>query len=58
VRPKRTRAEHRARRWSDARSPGYWKGEQVRDYIYVEDLARAHIQPLKVRVRGVQSALR
>ena len=29
--------------------PLYWKGEQVRDYIYVEDLARAHIQPLKVR---------
>jgi UDP-glucose 4-epimerase len=22
--------------------PVYWKGEQVRDYIYVEDLARAH----------------
>jgi UDP-glucose 4-epimerase len=29
--------------------PVYWKGEQVRDYIYVEDLARAHIQPLKVK---------
>jgi len=29
--------------------PVYWKGEQVRDYIYVEDLARAHIQPLKVQ---------
>src|ERR1700694_4146610 len=29
--------------------PVYWKGEQVRDYIYVEDLARAHVQPLKVR---------
>jgi len=28
--------------------PLYWKGEQVRDYIYVEDLARAHIEPLKV----------
>jgi UDP-glucose 4-epimerase len=28
--------------------PLYWKGEQVRDYIYVEDLARAHVQPLKV----------
>jgi UDP-glucose 4-epimerase len=24
------------------RIPIYWKGEQVRDYIYVEDLARAH----------------
>jgi UDP-glucose 4-epimerase len=29
--------------------PLYWKGEQVRDYIYVEDLARAHIAPLAVR---------
>lgn len=29
--------------------PLYWKGEQVRDYIYVEDLARAHIQPLSVK---------
>jgi UDP-glucose 4-epimerase len=29
--------------------PLYWKGEQVRDYIYVEDLARAHIAALKVR---------
>ena len=29
--------------------PVYWKGEQVRDFIYVEDLARAHIQPLKVK---------
>ena len=28
--------------------PVYWKGEQVRDYIYVEDLARAHIAPLDV----------
>lgn len=28
--------------------PLYWKGEQVRDYIYVEDLARAHIDPLRV----------
>jgi len=28
--------------------PLYWKGEQVRDYIYVEDLARAHVQPLSV----------
>ncbi len=28
--------------------PVYWKGEQVRDYIYVEDLARAHTQPLDV----------
>ena len=27
----------------------YWKGEQVRDYIYVEDLARAHIAPLGAR---------
>ena len=29
--------------------PVYWQGEQVRDYIYVEDLARAHIEPLGVR---------
>jgi UDP-glucose 4-epimerase len=29
--------------------PLYWKGEQLRDYIYVEDLARAHIAPLKVK---------
>ncbi len=28
--------------------PLYWKGEQVRDFIYVEDLARAHIDPLGV----------
>lgn len=27
--------------------PLYWKGEQLRDYIYVEDLARAHIAPLQ-----------
>ncbi len=26
--------------------PVYWKGQQLRDYIYVEDLARAHIAPL------------
>jgi UDP-glucose 4-epimerase len=26
--------------------PLYWNGEQERDYIYVEDLARAHIEPL------------
>jgi UDP-glucose 4-epimerase len=29
--------------------PLYWKGEQVRDYIYVEDLARAHVAPLHVK---------
>ena len=28
--------------------PVYWQGEQVRDYIYVEDLARAHSEPLGV----------
>jgi UDP-glucose 4-epimerase len=27
-------------------TPLYWKGEQVRDFIYVEDLASAHIAPL------------
>jgi len=26
--------------------PLYWKGETVRDYIYVEDLARAHVDVL------------
>lgn len=28
--------------------PLYWKGEQIRDFIYIEDLARAHIAPLKL----------
>jgi UDP-glucose 4-epimerase len=28
--------------------PVYWKGEQVRDYIYVEDLARAHLDVLRL----------
>ncbi len=28
--------------------PLNWRGEQVRDFIYVEDLARAHIEPLGV----------
>ena len=28
--------------------PLYWKGEQVRDFIYVEDLARAHTKVLHV----------
>ncbi len=27
--------------------PLYWKGQKIRDYIYVEDLARAHIAPLE-----------
>jgi len=26
--------------------PLYWKGEQVRDFIYIEDLAEAHVLPL------------
>ncbi len=26
--------------------PLYWKGEQIRDFIYVEDLASAHIAPI------------
>src|SRR5438128_12118289 len=26
--------------------PLYWKGEQIRDFIYIEDLARAHIAVL------------
>lgn len=29
--------------------PLYWKGQTVRDYIYVEDVARAHVAPLEVR---------
>jgi UDP-glucose 4-epimerase len=29
--------------------PLYWKGEQVRDFIYVEDLARAHSEVLKLQ---------
>ena len=28
--------------------PLYWKGEQVRDYIYVDDLARAHTSVLNL----------
>lgn len=28
--------------------PLYWKGEQIRDFIYVEDLAKAHIDVLGV----------
>lgn len=28
--------------------PLYWKGEQIRDFIYVEDLAAAHIAPLNL----------
>ena len=26
--------------------PLYWQGEQIRDFIYIEDLARAHIDVL------------
>lgn len=29
--------------------PLYWKGEQIRDFIYIEDLARAHISVLNQR---------
>ena len=32
----------------EERIPLYWKGEQVRDFIYVEDLARAHTAVLGV----------
>jgi UDP-glucose 4-epimerase len=31
---------------ADEPVPIYWQGEQVRDYIYVEDLARAHVAVL------------
>jgi UDP-glucose 4-epimerase len=34
---------------TDAPIPVYWKGEQVRDYIYVEDLARAHAAVLDMK---------
>lgn len=27
--------------------PLFWKGEQVRDFIYIDDLASAHVLPLK-----------
>ncbi len=33
---------------ADKPVPVYWKGEQVRDYIYVEDLAEAHVAVLDV----------
>src|SRR3989344_1362339 len=26
----------------------YWKGEQIRDFIYIEDLARAHVDVLNL----------
>jgi UDP-glucose 4-epimerase len=32
---------------TDQAVPVFWKGEQVRDYIYVEDLARAHAAVLE-----------
>ena len=28
--------------------PMYWKGEQIRDFIYIEDLARAHVDVLNL----------
>jgi UDP-glucose 4-epimerase len=34
---------------TDSPIPIYWKGEQVRDYIYVEDLARAHAAVLDMQ---------
>ena len=33
---------------ADRPVPVYWKGEQIRDYIYVEDLAEAHVAVLDV----------
>lgn len=33
---------------NDEEMPLYWKGEQIRDFIYVEDLAQAHIDVLKL----------
>src|SRR3989344_2879886 len=29
--------------------PLYWKGEQIRDFIYIEDLAQAHIDVLNLK---------
>ena len=29
--------------------PLFWKGEQVRDFIYIDDLAQAHILPLTLK---------
>lgn len=29
--------------------PLFWKGEQVRDFIYIDDLAKAHILPLNLK---------
>jgi UDP-glucose 4-epimerase len=37
---------------ADAPIPLYWKGEQVRDFIYVEDLARAHVAVLDQKGLG------
>ena len=28
--------------------PLYWKGEQIRDFVYIEDLARAHVDVLNL----------
>ncbi len=33
---------------SEKAIPLYWKGEQVRDFIYVEDLARAHVEAINL----------
>lgn len=33
--------------------PLYWKGEQIRDFIYVEDLANAHITTLNLSGLGI-----
>lgn len=29
--------------------PLFWKGEQIRDFIYIDDLAKAHILPLDLK---------
>ena len=28
--------------------PLFWKGEQIRDFIYIDDLAKAHVLPLNL----------
>ncbi|MDP3733326.1 MAG: UDP-glucose 4-epimerase GalE, partial [Candidatus Daviesbacteria bacterium] len=29
--------------------PLFWKGEQIRDFIYIDDLAKAHVLPLNLK---------
>lgn len=36
--------------------PLFWKGEQIRDFIYIEDLAAAHILPLNLKGLHIYNA--